>query len=131
MDGLLGGGAKGMLPPPLQNYRWGWERATPWPPLPTPMHDVESTLVQRCINVVFLLCWASSRQLPFWNFLQKVYHYLLLRCASVRTVSGFFNIGQAAFVYKIPGIVTFVPEAGCTDNPAQSSCKIQVREARS
>ena len=42
MGGLWGGGGqKGMLPPPLQNY---WGGAAPRPPLPTPLMSFSSNL---------------------------------------------------------------------------------------
>ena len=39
VGGLLGGGggAKGMLAPPLSNY-WGGGAWPPWPPRPTPIY---------------------------------------------------------------------------------------------
>ena len=42
VGGLLGGGPKGMLPPPLSNY---WGSGPPGPPLPTPMLPVEGAVV--------------------------------------------------------------------------------------
>ena len=38
-----GGGGKGILPPPLQNY-WRAVTPPPWPPLPTPLMSFSSYL---------------------------------------------------------------------------------------
>ena len=83
------GGAKGMLPPPLQNY-WG-----AWPPLPTPIkvanglsYDyVDSEDSAQAWRILRLIWVFSGRTCQFVGFVLSPLNYALLHSCG-KTITG-------------------------------------------